>query len=82
MREVSEFLDVRRVGSAVVRHPLVPGLFLVSDVARVVVEKGLGGCLRRCASNRAATVRERFSHVKPDRFLTGAALKKDFLNTL
>ncbi len=29
-----------------------------------------------CASNRAAPVRERLSHVKPTRFLTGVALKK------
>ncbi len=33
-------------------------------------------CLERAASNGAATVRERFSHRKADRFLTGAALKE------
>ncbi len=31
-------------------------------------------CRRRVISNRAATVRERCSQVKPDRFLTVAAL--------
>ena len=34
----------------------------------------LRGCMRRVVTNRAATVRERFSSAKPDRFLTGALL--------
>ena len=38
--------------------------------------------MTRVSTNRAATAGERFSHPKADRFLTVAALKKDFPNTL
>lgn len=36
----------------------------------------LGGCVRRSTANRAATDKGAVSWVKPDRFLTVAALKE------
>ncbi len=46
------------------------------EAGATLFEKTVRACSRSRASNRAATVRERLSHLKPDRFLTGAALKE------